>query len=110
MQKWFWMLLILRKRFVKNLGTACETDDEAYRSNNVNISVGFNRRFAPLAKMKELIGDVNSPINVVATMNAGFIPKDVWVHDMKVGGRKLGKLVIILTCVPTNSLSEGYLY
>ena len=63
---------------------------EAYRSNNVNISVGFNRRFAPLAKkMRELIGDVNSPINVVATMNAGFIPKDVWVHDMKVGGGRI---------------------
>ena len=39
--------------------------------------------------MKKLIGDGTNPINVVATMNAGFIPKDVWVHDMNVGGGRI---------------------
>ena len=63
---------------------------EIHQSNDVNVSVGFNRRFAPLAKkMKKLIGDGINPINVVATMNAGFIPKDVWVHDMSVGGGRI---------------------
>ena len=63
---------------------------EMHQSNDVNVSVGFNRRFAPLAqKMKKLIGDGTNPINVVATMNAGFIPKDVWVHDMSVGGGRI---------------------
>ena len=62
----------------------------SYIDNNVNISVGFNRRFAPLArKMKDLIGADQSPINIVATMNAGFIPSDVWVHDMEVGGGRI---------------------
>ena len=36
--------------------------------------------------MKKVLGDRTQPINIVATMNAGFIPKDVWVHDMEVGG------------------------
>lgn len=54
------------------------------------ILVGFNRRFAPLAlKMKELIGDGVAPINIVATMNAGAIPPDVWVHDPEVGGGRI---------------------
>lgn len=63
---------------------------ESYIDNNVNISVGFNRRFAPLAqKMKALLGSDKTPMNIVATMNAGFIPADVWVHDMEVGGGRI---------------------
>ena len=62
----------------------------AYKNNNVNISVGFNRRFAPLAKkMKKVLGSEKTPINIIATMNAGFIPKDVWVHDMEIGGGRI---------------------
>lgn len=55
---------------------------------NKNVTVGFNRRFAPLAiKMKELLG--NTPINIVATMNAGAIPPESWVHDMGIGGGRI---------------------
>ena len=52
------------------------------------VVVGFNRRFSPLAvKMKSLLGE--GPKNIVATMNAGFIPSDVWIHDMEVGGGRI---------------------
>ncbi|GBF18519.1 MULTISPECIES: bi-domain-containing oxidoreductase [Arenibacter] len=62
----------------------------AYNSQNVSVSVGFNRRFAPLArKMKKLLGNNGTPINIIATMNAGFIPLDVWVHDMQIGGGRI---------------------
>ena len=61
-----------------------------YNSKDVNVSVGFNRRFAPLAmKMKKTLGSSSTPINIVATMNAGFIPNDVWVHDMDIGGGRI---------------------
>ena len=61
---------------------------EAHQSNNVNVSVGFNRRFAPMSvQMRNALGDNTNPINIVATMNAGFIPKNVWIHDMDVGRR-----------------------
>ena len=69
-----------------------ELDDiiEKYNSKDVNVSVGFNRRFAPLAqKMKKALGSSSAPINIVATMNAGFIPNDVWVHDMEIGGGRI---------------------
>lgn len=63
---------------------------EAYEAKNKTITVGFNRRFAPLAfKMKSLLGKDNSPMNVIATMNAGSIPANVWVHDMEVGGGRI---------------------
>ena len=52
------------------------------------VVVGFNRRFAPLAqKMKQLIGEGSK--NIVATMNAGHIPPEVWVHDMETGGGRI---------------------
>ena len=61
-----------------------------YNSKDINVSVGFNRRFAPLAKkMKKALGSSSAPINIVATMNAGYIPKDLWVHDMEIGGGRI---------------------
>lgn len=52
------------------------------------LTVGFNRRFSPFAvKMKQLMGD--GPKNIIATMNAGAIPPDVWVHDLEIGGGRI---------------------
>lgn len=57
---------------------------------HTSLTVGFNRRFSPFAKKaKQLLGDADSPINVIATMNAGMIPPSVWVHDMAVGGGRI---------------------
>jgi predicted dehydrogenase/threonine dehydrogenase-like Zn-dependent dehydrogenase len=53
------------------------------------IMVGFNRRFSPhIQKIKSVVQD-SSPKNMIATMNAGFIPSNVWVHDMVVGGGRI---------------------
>jgi predicted dehydrogenase/threonine dehydrogenase-like Zn-dependent dehydrogenase len=52
------------------------------------LTVGFNRRFSPhMQKVKQVVGD--GIMNVVATMNAGSIPPNVWVHDMKTGGGRI---------------------
>jgi predicted dehydrogenase len=64
----------------------------SYRKHHgqLSIHVGFNRRFALTSvKAKELLKQSVSPINMIATMNAGFIPQDVWVHDMKIGGGRI---------------------
>ncbi|SFO74123.1 Predicted dehydrogenase [Algoriphagus ornithinivorans] len=62
----------------------------AYVESGKTVSVGFNRRFAPLAlQMKRALGSGNTPMNIVATMNAGVIPANVWVHDMQVGGGRI---------------------
>ena len=63
---------------------------DAYYLKNKTITVGFNRRFAPLAlKMKSLLGQSDTPLNIIATMNAGHIPSNVWVHDMEIGGGRI---------------------
>jgi predicted dehydrogenase/threonine dehydrogenase-like Zn-dependent dehydrogenase len=63
---------------------------EATEKSKKTVTIGFNRRFAPLTvKMKTLLGNSDSPMNIVATMNAGFIPGNVWVHDMEVGGGRI---------------------
>jgi predicted dehydrogenase/threonine dehydrogenase-like Zn-dependent dehydrogenase len=55
-----------------------------------SVTVGFNRRFSPHAiKIKDLIRNNAAPMNEVATMNAGHIPPEVWVHDLKVGGGRI---------------------
>jgi predicted dehydrogenase len=63
---------------------------DAYKSSNNTLTVGFNRRFSPFAtKMKVVLGQSETPINVIATMNAGMIPSNVWVHDLAVGGGRI---------------------
>ena len=65
-----------------------ELIEASYRKNNSSLMIGFNRRFsAHTQKIKSLLGD--SPMNIVATMNAGLIPPEVWVHDMEVGGGRI---------------------
>ena len=52
------------------------------------VTVGFNRRFAPLAlELKKRVSP--APMNIIATMNAGYIPPEVWVHDIKAGGGRI---------------------
>ena len=61
---------------------------QAYNQADVTVTVGFNRRFSPHSlKIKNAIGD--GLINVIATMNAGSIPPNVWVHDLKTGGGRI---------------------
>ncbi len=62
---------------------------EAYENNNVTLTIGFNRRFSPhIQKVKDLVS-TSAPKNMIANMNAGTIPPDVWVHDMQVGGGRI---------------------
>ena len=64
--------------------------EEAYNNANISLTVGFNRRFSPLIqKAKSALGNANQAINVIANMNAGFIPQDHWVQDMERGGGRI---------------------
>lgn len=57
---------------------------------DLSVVVGFNRRFSPhMVKIKKALGENGGAMNIVATMNAGFIPSEVWVHDMQVGGGRI---------------------
>jgi len=66
-----------------------ETIKSAVEKSGKIVTVGFNRRFSPFSiAAKELLHD-NTPIQIIATMNAGFIPDNSWVHDMESGGGRI---------------------
>lgn len=84
---------------------------DAKTRNKKSVIVGFNRRFSPhILKMKKLLGNEPGPMNVIATMNAGFIPPEVWVHDMNAGGgRILGEAchyIDLITCLTGSKVVE----
>lgn len=63
---------------------------QAYKASEKNLVVGFNRRFSPhIQAIKKSLGDGSGLININATMNAGFIPKNTWIHDLEVGGGRI---------------------
>ena len=63
---------------------------EAVNRTGNTVTVGFNRRFSPHAgKMKAVLGPDCGPVNIIANMNAGYIPPEVWVHDMETGGGRI---------------------
>ncbi len=72
-----------------------EEIDEVYQAqmkagNKPRLMVGFNRRFAPhIVKMKELLDTKSQPKSFIFTMNAGAIPADSWVQDIKIGGGRI---------------------
>lgn len=57
-------------------------------SNNLQIMVGFNRRFSALSTiLKENIG--NGPMSMIYRVNAGHIAGDTWIQDMEIGGGRI---------------------
>ena len=85
--------------------------DAAYQKSGKTLTVGFNRRFSPFAMdLKNKLGDEPGLVNVVATMNAGFIPPEMWVHDIKTGGgRIIGEACHLIDLITyfTGSLVES---
>jgi predicted dehydrogenase/threonine dehydrogenase-like Zn-dependent dehydrogenase len=65
-----------------------------YKQNSGRLMVGFNRRFSPFSlKAKEFLSDIDEPLVINCRVNAGFIPKESWVHDpSEGGGRILGEV------------------
>jgi predicted dehydrogenase len=69
---------------------AAANGETAAKAGGPWVSVGFNRRFSPhVIQMKSLFGSASAPVALVATMNAGAIPLNHWVHDPEVGGGRL---------------------
>jgi len=54
------------------------------------LTVGFNRRFAPLVRrMKGLLDGLQGPKSFVMTVNAGVVPPDHWTQDPAIGGGRI---------------------
>jgi predicted dehydrogenase len=56
------------------------------------LMTGFNRRFSPAAlRAKEVLLGRTTPLIANYRMNAGYIPRDHWVHGPEGGGRNIGE-------------------
>jgi predicted dehydrogenase/threonine dehydrogenase-like Zn-dependent dehydrogenase len=54
------------------------------------LTVGFNRRFAPLAeRLKTFLANRGQPMHVYYRVNAGYLPPNHWLHDPHQGGGRL---------------------
>ena len=54
------------------------------------VMIGFNRRFSPHAKLlKEYFSKRTLPLVMHYRVNAGVIPKDVWIQDSSFGGGRM---------------------
>ena len=58
------------------------------------LMVGFNRRFSPFVqRSRSFLENRSTPLIASYRVNAGFIPKDSWVHDpVEGGGRIVGEV------------------
>ncbi|MBU4502980.1 MAG: bi-domain-containing oxidoreductase, partial [Nanoarchaeota archaeon] len=69
-----------------------ELDDilMAWKDSNADVMVGFNRRFSPhIIKLKNFIKNRKNPLAINYRINAGFIPKEHWIHDPEEGGGRI---------------------
>ena len=81
--------IFVEKPLALNQGELDQIITAYKKAKNPSLIVGFNRRFSPhIQSIKKSINS-KTPINIVATMNAGFIPKEHWVHDMEIGGGRI---------------------
>jgi len=54
------------------------------------LMIGINRRFAPhIIEVKKLLAQVQTPLLMYYRINAGYIPKESWVHDPEEGGGRI---------------------
>ena len=92
----------------KPLAVTAEQLDAISQALNVNnqtlITVGFNRRFAPLTRrLQAFLADRSEPLFMHYRINAGYIPLNHWTHDPdRGGGRIIGEschFVDFLTCL-----------
>jgi predicted dehydrogenase len=59
-------------------------------STNLLLMVGYNRRFAPMAReLKKFFADAQGPLAVNYRVNAGRVPATHWVHDPAIGGGRI---------------------
>ncbi len=64
--------------------------EQALQESEALLSVGYNRRFAPLAqRLAAFLEGRAEPLYAHYRVNAGYIPLNHWVHDPEQGGGRI---------------------
>jgi predicted dehydrogenase/threonine dehydrogenase-like Zn-dependent dehydrogenase len=65
----------------------CKKVYDAVTENKVNLTIDFNRRFAPLAqRAKRIVEHRNNPLMITYRINSAGMKKEHWVNDPVEGG------------------------
>ena len=65
----------------------CKEVYGAVMENKVNLTIGFNRRFAPLAqKAKRIVENRKNPLMITYRINSAGMKKEHWINDPVEGG------------------------
>jgi predicted dehydrogenase/threonine dehydrogenase-like Zn-dependent dehydrogenase len=67
-----------------------EIAEQLSTANSQLLTVGYNRRFAPLAKrLHAFLNPRSEALYAHYRVNAGYLPIDHWVHDPRTGGGRI---------------------
>jgi len=78
------------KPLALNAGELDEIENALLVDGHPLLMVGFNRRFAPLARqLKDFLESRQEPLAAHYRVNAGYIPLNHWTHDPQVGGGRI---------------------
>ncbi|MBN1512510.1 MAG: bi-domain-containing oxidoreductase [Phycisphaerae bacterium] len=85
--------VFVEKPLAMNVNEVLQVLDAHAKRPDLQVMVGFNRRFSPHStRMRELLANRGEPLAVNMTVNAGFIPPEHWVQDpVRGGGRIIGE-------------------
>lgn len=78
------------KPLALNPAELAEIEEELTRENSPLLTVGFNRRFAPMTlALAEFINQRTEPLFMQYRVNAGYLPLNHWLHDPNQGGGRI---------------------
>ncbi len=78
------------KPLALNLEELTQIKEVMDRSNTPLLTVGYNRRFAPMAiRLAEFIQVRSEPLFIQYRINAGYLPPNHWLHDPQQGGGRI---------------------
>jgi predicted dehydrogenase/threonine dehydrogenase-like Zn-dependent dehydrogenase len=105
----------VEKPLAMNVEELADVLEAASAHPELQIMVGFNRRFSPhTLKMRELLAGRSEPLAMTMTVNAGHIPPDHWIQDPnRGGGRIIGEachfidLMVCLAGAPVKSVAAA---
>jgi predicted dehydrogenase/threonine dehydrogenase-like Zn-dependent dehydrogenase len=81
--------LCMNEEELKEIVTTFNQLSKSNQSNQI-LMVGYNRRFAPMARqLKDFLVQVKEPLVMHYRVNAGYIPPDHWVNDPGQGGGRI---------------------
>jgi predicted dehydrogenase len=83
------MHVFVEKPLALTLGELADVANAATASGRV-LAVGFNRRWAPLARsVSDGMRGRSGPASIIITVNAGALPADHWTRDPAAGGGRI---------------------